>query len=85
MKCNICKSEVRLERTTKEMEINLKWVEKPPCWLKNLEKRLLKDYGPPCKIFTYSCMVCAVWMAFRILHEGYGYKFINIYNNKNKK
>lgn len=37
--------------------------------IKELRKALRKDFGPPCKEFFPTCVVCQVWHAYDILKK----------------
>ena len=53
-----------------------KYIHKPPKWLQNLEARLKKGMGKRCKSFSIGCFVCQAWLAYDILDDIYGSKWI---------
>jgi len=42
-----------------------------PILLKELEKRIEKDYGRPCKTFEWCCSACGAWFALNVLKDLY--------------
>ena len=42
--------------------------------MKELKKKLIKDWGKKCKNFSALCAVCLVWRAFETLESLYSMK-----------